>query len=120
MASIQRGYHWKASSFAGSGRRCTEQSHGTFRSYEAGYSNCLDDEGSHLVDKASKEEIGLNWRGGTPVMRVEVLKPLGEDRAICAVDEVDTDKSKTFVPSSDSPGASSSSAEKPFPRQAHQ
>ena len=87
-----------------------------------GIRTVLDDSESHLLDKKTKQQIHLKWRGGTPIVRVEVLQPTGEDREILNMEDSSSGKvgsvptAKGSVPTTDTPGASSSSA--PFQRQA--
>ena len=71
----------------------------------------LDDSELHLLDKSTKQQIHLDWKGGTPIIKVEVLQPTGEDRAILNMDE----SKHGSVPMVDTPGASSSTS---FHRQA--
>ena len=82
-----------------------------------GIRTVLDDSESHLLDKGTKQQINLEWRGGTPVIKVEVLQPTGDDRAICDVEE-QNGSTRGSVPMEDTPGAASSSVS--FHRQARQ
>ena len=82
----------------------------------------LDADDSHLLDKNTNQRINLKWRGGMPVMRVEVLEPTGDDREINGINDVEKpDEPMRGVPNRDTPGASSSTSPtlaKPFQRQA--
>ena len=82
-----------------------------------GIRTVLDDKDSHLLDKNTKKQINLKWRGGTPIIRVEVLQPTGEDKAILNIDDPSSGHRDT-VPMEDTPNASSSTT--PFHRQANQ
>ena len=88
----------------------------------------LDADGSYIEDKANGERIILTWSGCSPVFEVEVMQPLPEDRK--CIDDMDKSTNpKSFVPSQNTPGGSSSSgntnapataasSSKPFRRQA--
>ena len=74
--------------------------------------------------RIAKSSDASRHGGGTPIMRVEVLEPTGDDREISAgsINDVDNeDVPMRGVPTTDTPGASSSTSPapaKPFQRQA--
>ena len=82
-----------------------------------GIRTVLDDSEPYLLDKGTKQQTNLNWRGGTPVMRLEVLQLTGEDMAICNIDE-QSGSIRGSVPVENTPGGASSSSG--FHRQARQ